>query len=60
MNGVVKLVTVAATSPLTVRESAQSTPVAAKVHTGSSYVPVVGARVLAVYVGVRYYILGGA
>lgn len=54
------IVTVDATSPLTVRETATSTPLPAKVVTGSSYAPAVGDRVLVVFVAGRFYILGGA
>lgn len=61
MSDVVHVVTVAATAPLTVRESLDATPMPAKVVGGVSYGPAVGDRVLAVYVaGLSYYILGAA
>ena len=57
--GVVIRATVAAASPLTIRETAGSTPLPATKMPGSSFTPTAGARCLAVFVGDRYYVIGG-
>lgn len=51
--------TVAAVSPLTIRERADAAPLPAKLIGGTSYVPVVGARVLvAQTLSGRLYVIG--
>lgn len=55
-----RLVTVAATSPLTVRETANATPVPAKVLGGVTYTAAAGDVVLATFAGGRFYIHGRA
>jgi hypothetical protein len=54
------VVFVAATSPLTVKETSASTPVPARLVSGSSYTPVVGDAVLVLFAHGVYYVLGGA
>ena len=59
VNAAAQVVFVATTSPLTVRETADATPVPGRVVTGSSYSPTVGDPVLVVFARSVYYILGG-
>jgi hypothetical protein len=53
----VKVVFVAATSPLTVRETTGSTPLPARPDPNSSYAPAVNDPVLAVFAHGTYYLL---
>ena len=56
----VRVVWIASTSPLSVVEAADASPVTARLVVGTSYTPAIDDAVLATFVRGTYYVLGGA